>query len=638
MLALSVKDIKKSFGAVEVLRQVSFGINQGERIGLVGRNGSGKTTLFRIIAGLDKPDQGSFSVAKGLSLSYQEQIPFFPDESTVHAVLRTAFHKLDPVRSSIRAMEQEMARSGQDVDPQLLERYGELMHSFEQAGGYEIEQRLDRVGQGLGISRSMHTQLFQRLSGGEKTKVCLAKILLENPDVLLLDEPTNHLDIQALEWLEDFLSKYNGTVLLISHDRYFLDRTVTGIIELEDGQTTSYPGNYSAYNTAVEQAFMAQFEAYKDQQKKIKAMRQAIVRFREWGRRSDDPRFFKKAFNMEKRIERLEKIERPRTQKGMELELTASSRSGDRVISIHNLDKTFGEIRLFENTDLTITYGERVALLGPNGSGKSTLFRTILGEVKPDRGEVILGSRVMIGYLEQEIAFDDPSKTLVEFIRESLIVDETKARNILAAFLFYRDDVYKTIRSLSGGEKVRLRLCLLLHQENNLLLLDEPTNHLDIEARESFEESLLNYEGSMLFISHDRYFINKLAGRILEIDRKHCVSFPGNYDYYKSKKMSEYRKTGPDPASRKKEETAQKGRRDRHDQKSASNQRKADERRLARLEVEIEQLEHEKSALEHAMIEQGFDHQKLAEMQQSLDELHNKLDSLLAEWDTLVDS
>ncbi|MDF2673658.1 MAG: transporter ATP-binding protein [Clostridiales bacterium] len=536
MIEIGLKEIQKYYGANKILENLSFEIQTGEKIGLIGNNGTGKTTAFKIISGIENYDNGMLMIRKGASIGYLDQIPDYPKEFKVIDVLNSAFNEVHKVGIELKSLEVEMSNINNESLNSTMKKYGEKLQLFEHLGGYEIEDKINKICTGLKIYDSLRDRPFNTLSGGEKTRIVLAKILLENSDILLLDEPTNHLDMESLEWLEDFLLQYKGTVLIVSHDRYFLDRVVTRIIEVEDGEANIYHGNYTYFVDEKERRLLEQFEAFQDQQKKVKAMEKTIKMLMEWGDRGDNPKFHRKAASMQKRLDKMDKIERPTLDKAkIQLDFSGSERSGKDVISIRSLSKSFGSNVLFQNIDMGVQYGEKLAIIGKNGSGKSTLFKILLGENTQDSGEVNLGTNLKIGYLEQNVAFNDENHTVLEEFRDSFVCSEGQARRILAKFLFYGEDVFKTVKNLSGGEKSRLKLCQLMHQDINLLLLDEPTNHLDIESREMLEDALNNFIGTILFISHDRYFLNKISEKIYELKNGDLDVYLGNYDYYKQK-------------------------------------------------------------------------------------------------------
>jgi ATPase subunit of ABC transporter with duplicated ATPase domains len=544
MLEITLKNIEKAYGIQIVLTKFSMEVNKGDRIGIIGTNGCGKTTVFKIIAGIEDYDTGIMSARKDLTIGYLDQIPQY--HGTVEQHLQSAFVKLNPVIDEMNHIEHKM--SNPDTPPKELERcitgYGKLQEEFERLGGYRMEEQINRICHGLKISDEMRRQMFDTLSGGESTTASLGRILLQNPDILLLDEPTNHLDIESVEWLEEYLKTYEGTVLIISHDRYFLDKTVNQIIEIENGESKHYAGNYSYYLEEKDRILLSEFERYKDQQKKIKAMKESIERYKVWSKNGQNEKMYKKVKQLEKRLAKMELIEKPMLErKKIQLGFNPESRSGKIAVEGKHIGKSYQKGKeLFSDADLLIRYKERISLLGKNGSGKSTLFKMITGEVDEYAGELKLGSNLKIGYLSQEIEFPNEKETILQSFINSTNMLQREARSALASFMFYADEVFKRVEDLSGGERVRLRLCELMHHDVNMLILDEPTNHLDIDSREMLEDALSAFDGTLLFISHDRYFINKLAERVLEIDDGELKDYPGNYEYYKRKRENSFDK------------------------------------------------------------------------------------------------
>ena len=536
MIEIALKEIEKYYGANKILENVTFDVQTGEKVGLIGRNGTGKTTIFKIITGMEKYDEGMLAIRKGASMGYLDQIPSCFDNLRVIDVLNLAFEEIQSLEKEIKLVEKQMADVSNKNLAGIIKKYGELVQIFEHKGGYDIEEKISRICTGLKIQEDFRERFFNTLSGGEKTTTLLAKILLQSPDILLLDEPTNHLDMDSIEWFEEFLAQYEGTVIIVSHDRYFLDKAVGKILEVEDGEVNVYEGNYSYYVEEKNRRLTEQFEAFQDQQKKIKAMEKTIKTLKEWGDRGDNPKFHRKAASIQKRLDKMQKIVRPALDRAkIQLAFSGSDRSGKEVIAIKGLSKSFGSKLLLDGINLDIYYGEKTAIIGKNGSGKSTLLKIILYEYQPDNGSVTIGANVNIGYLEQNVYFQNENISVIEAFREDYACTEGQARKILAKFLFYGEDVFKTVKNLSGGEKSRLKLCQLMHQDINLLILDEPTNHLDIDSREMLEDALTDFEGTLLFISHDRYFLNKLAGRICSLVDGKIETHSGNYDYYKQK-------------------------------------------------------------------------------------------------------
>lgn len=529
----SVNNIAKTFGGNVIFENISFEIKTGERIGLVGRNGSGKTTIFQLLTGIENVDGGAIHMKKGTRIGHVAQIPKFTEGMTVYDVLCSAFAKEQALERKMRELEQKMAVN---VTEKMMAEYGEIQEQFSFLGGYEIEANIMKVANGLQVTE-LFSRNFRELSGGEQTKVSLAYMLLKKPDLLLLDEPTNHLDLFAVEWLEQFLKEYDGTVVVISHDRYFLDEVVTKIFDLEDGELYVYHTNYSRFVKEKEERLLQEFQAYQEQQKKIKKMKEAIKRLREWANQANPPNegLHKRARNMERALERMEKLKKPVLEhKQMGLQFEGQERSGKDVVVMKEVGKSFDERVLFQNVELHVRFQERVAVVGRNGTGKTTLLKLLLQEMNPDIGEIRIGSGVKLGYLSQHVNVDS-KQTVLEMFREQVAVTEGEARHILARFLFYGMAVFKKVNQLSGGERMRLRLAQLMYQDINFLVLDEPTNHLDIESREVLEEALEQYNGTILAVSHDRYFLNKLFPKTYWIDNQTAYGFTGNYAFAREK-------------------------------------------------------------------------------------------------------
>ncbi len=540
MIICAVSSIDKGYGGTKIFETLSFDVQEGQRIGLVGPNGTGKTTILKLISGEEDIDGGAIHTKKGLSIGYLSQIPNFDKEVTGHLVLLQAFENLVKKEVRMKELESRMMVSSkeQKVLTNELEEYGHIQEEFTRLGGYEMDSTLMSVANGLGI-KSLLEQPFHLMSGGEKTKICLGLILLQKPNLLLLDEPTNHLDIDAIEWLEEYIRTENLTTLIVSHDRYFLDQVVTDIYDLDEGVVVCYHGNYSRFIKEKEKRLIEQFSAYQEQQKKIKKMKDAIRRLRQWANEGNPPneKFYRKAKSMEKALERMEKLKRPILEKKkMGLELDTSDRSGKDVFVYEGISQSFGSKLLITNFSFTLHHKERVAIVGKNGTGKSTLLKMVLGELKPTLGTVRVGSNVKIGYLSQYIFENLDNQIVIEAFRERVSMTEGDARNVLARFLFYGPAVYKKISSLSGGERMRLRLAQLMYQDVNVLILDEPTNHLDIDSREVLEETLQDFEGSILCVSHDRYFLSQLFSKTLWLDEGKLTLYLGNYEESKQKR------------------------------------------------------------------------------------------------------
>lgn len=626
MIEVALNGIEKYYGANKVLDRITFEAHQGDRMGVLGRNGSGKTTIFKIISGMENYEGGILSIRKGATIGYLDQIPSYPEDYRVIDVLNDAFKELFKLKEEMEKLEGKMVNASQEELDKIINKYGKLQIEFESKNGYSIEEKLSKICTGLKINKDFEGRKFNCLSGGEKTTVILGKILLQNPDILLLDEPTNHLDIESVEWLEGFLREYSGTVIVISHDRYFLDSTVNKIIKIEKGRAELFLGNYSYYVQEKERRIMKALEEYKIQQKKINEMEEAIKRFKDWGARGDNEMMFKKAKNMRKRIEKMEKIERPIIDnKGMDLKFSIENRSGRDVIIIEGLEKSFDDTPLLKDLDFQVKYGEKIALLGKNGCGKTTLFNILLGRLQADKGRVKLGANVKIGYLEQNIEFKNEDISILETFREAHPVSEGEARAILARFLFYSEDVFKKVNNISGGEKVRLKLCILMHQDINLLLLDEPTNHLDIKSREMLEEALLHFDGTILFISHDRYFINKIAEKIAEIKDRKIISYPGNYDYYIRKRQEALDKRKIQSKDRPK--TIKK-----KNIEKTKKENKRRERALEGIELQIKDIEVQLEEKDIELNKYAKNFEKLSKIYEEKSLLQKELDGLLEKW------
>ena len=531
MIDIAVSNLSKEFEVgKKILDGLTFQVDQGERVGLLGKNGAGKTTLFRMLTGEMDWDEGEIHIAPGKGLGLISQIPVYPPEYTVEDVLQTAFQRLHDMEKELEELTGRMAG---DNDPALLRRYDALSAAFEAGGGYDTATPLNKVCNGLLISQDMRGQLFSSLSGGEKTRVNLARLILEDTDILLLDEPTNHLDLRATEWLEEYLDKYKGTVLAISHDRWFLDRVVKRVIEIQDGKAEFYAGNYSFYVEEKERRYQEKLKQYEKEQAKIEQLEKAAEQLRVWAYSGMD-KTFKRAQSMEKRIERMRTTDKPTKERRLDIKFGEREFRGDEVLTIKELKKSFDGRTLFDHVDLEVVGGERIALLGDNGTGKSTLLKILLGEEEPDSGKLRMGPTVKVGYLPQIIHFDRPERNLVDTMLYAQDCSTQTARNRLAAFNFRGEDVFKPVSALSGGEQSRLRLCMLMDEKINLLILDEPTNHLDIASREWIEEAVADYEGNLLFVSHDRYFIKQFATRIWMLEDGHITDFRGTFEEFRA--------------------------------------------------------------------------------------------------------
>ena len=630
MIDISVSNLVKEFEVGhKILDGLTFQVDTGERVGLLGPNGCGKTTLLRILTGVMDYDEGDVVIAPGKRMGLISQIPVYPAGYTVEDVLATAFEPL-------REMEQEMAalaeQMGEGTDPALLARYDKLTAAFEAAGGYETDTKTNKVCNGLTIPQSMREQLFDKLSGGEKTRVNLARLILEDTDILLLDEPTNHLDLRATEWLEEYLDKFKGTVLTVSHDRYFLDKVVNRIVEIQSGKAEFYSGNYSFYVVEKERRYEEKLRQYEKEQAKIEQLEKAAEQMRVWAYSGMD-KTFKRVKSMEKRIERMRTTDRPTKERKMEVRFGEREFRGDEVLTIKGLTKSFGDRTLFSNLGLEVAGGERIALLGDNGSGKTTLLKILLGEEEPDAGKVRMGPTVKVGYLPQHVHFDHPERNLVDTLIYEQDCTAQTARNRLAAFKFRGEDVFKPVSALSGGEQSRLRLCMLMDEKINLLILDEPTNHLDIQSREWIEEAVEEYEGNLLFVSHDRYFIDRFASRIWMLEDGHITDFRGNYQEYQAarargaagKSASDVQvsvEKAPEPKEKKEKPKRPGG------TKNLEKEVTAAERAVAKAEEQMYDLEQQ-------IQEASADYLKLQELYEQREALEEEILKLYGTWETL---
>ena len=621
MIDISVRNLTKAFEVKKnILDGLTFQVQHGERVGILGRNGAGKTTLFRLLIGEISEDKGDIDVARGKRMGLVSQIPRYPAGYTVEDVLATAEARLDAMQQRMRKLEQLMTVS---ADRDILEEYDELLTRFETLGGYDSQVRRNRVANGLDIPPAMREQLFESLSGGEKTRVNLARLILEDTDILLLDEPTNHLDMHATEWLEDYLLHFKGTVLAISHDRWFLDTVAQRIIEIVDGKAEVYNGNYTFYAQEKRRRYEEALKIYEKNQKEIAHLQKAADDLHLWAFMGND-KLHKRAFSMEKRIARLEKAEKPTEEKKLTVRFRQKEFFGDEVLVLSEVAKSYGEKRLFDDVELLVEAGERIALIGDNGTGKSTLLRCITGEETPDKGWVHMGPSVKSAYLPQLVSFDDPERDMVDTMLWEAKCDTQTARDRLAAFGFRGEDVFKTVSVLSGGEQSRLRLCVLMRDDINFLLLDEPTNHLDLISREWMEDALADYSEALLFVSHDRWFIEKFAERIWCLRDGKIEDFKGGFQAWR-----EYRKRME--ALEQTEKTVQR-------QKAPKKKTEPNrDRRRSKIEKDIERSEAAIAALEKAMEESASDYQRLKELEAEKAAADAALEELYVQWEELSD-
>ena len=626
MIEISVTGLQKSFDLEKkILDGLTFQINSGERVGLLGKNGAGKTTLFRILTGEIDYDAGEVAIASDRRVGLISQIPVYPAGYTVEDVLQSAFERMRRMADEMERLSAQMAKG--DESEETLRRYGELSARFEGLGGYDTATAVNKVANGLSIPADMRTRLFDTLSGGEKTRVNLGRLILEDTDILLLDEPTNHLDLHAIEWLEEYLASFKGTVVAISHDRYFLDRTITRVIEILDGHAEFYNGNYSFYAVEKERRYLEKMRQYEKEQAKIRQLEAAADKLHLWAFMGND-KLHKRAFSIEKRMERIRTTDKPTKERRLDIKFGESEFRGDEVLTIKELKKSFDGRTLFDHVNLEVIGGERIALLGDNGTGKSTLLKILLGEEEPDSGKLRMGPTVKVGYLPQIIRFSHPERNLVDTMIYDQDCSTQTARNRLAAFNFRGEDVFKPVSALSGGEQSRLRLCMLMDEKINLLILDEPTNHLDVASREWIEEAVESYEGNLLFVSHDRYFINRFATRIWMLENGQIIDFRGTFEEYRAaqerKRLQAAVLVKAEPEKPKKEKPRRPG-----GTKELEKQVAAAERAVAKAEERQYELtlKAEEVASNYLELQKVYDEQKA---------LEEEIAALYTKWETLA--
>ena len=617
MVDISVKNLNKFFVIGEnLLQDLSFEIEEGERVAILGRNGCGKTTLFKIITGEMDYDGGEVYVNPNKKLGMISQIPHFPLGYTVEDVLRSAFREILAAKKKMEALEKAME---QGATQEQLKTYDSLVARFQAGGGYDMDVEVDKICNGLGITPAQRPQLFDSLSGGEKTRINLARLLLEKTDILLLDEPTNHLDLNSVEWLENYIKTFKGTVLAISHDRYFIDQIAQRVIEITEGHAEFYTGNYSFYMEEKQARFDLQLKQYEQEQAKLKQLGYTVERMKGWG--INNRTLYRRAMSIQHRMERIRKTERPKTEKTMKATFGEKDFSGDVVFKLKNLSKSFGDRVLFSDVNLSVEGGERIALLGDNGTGKSTFIKCLLGE-EDCQGKIQFGPTVKWGYLPQIIHFDHPERSLYDTMLYEKNLTPQQARDRLGAFLFQGEDVFKTVGTLSGGEQSRLRLCMLMDEKINLLILDEPTNHLDIASREWVEAAIEEFEGVLLFVSHDRYFIEKFAERIWLLEDGTVRDFRCDYRKYRSILEHEaMARVQPTAAPKVKKEKGKPG------------GTKETEKTVRRLEREIDKQEKLVADLDRKIEAAAADYQELTRLLGEKEEAENILMELMEQWE-----
>ena len=621
MIDISVRNLTKFFVIGEnLLEDLSFEIQEGECVAILGRNGCGKTTLFKILTGEMDYDDGEVFVNPNKRLGLISQIPRFPDGYTVEDVLRSAYQDLLAAKRKMEVLENRMAEA---VSDELLREYDALVNRFQAGGGYDMDVEMDKVCNGLGITPDQRSQEFDSLSGGEKTRVNLARLLLEKTDILLLDEPTNHLDLRSVEWLESYINAFKGTVLAISHDRFFLDRIAHRVIEIVDGHAEFYSGNYSFYIEEKQARFNLQLKQYEQEQAKLKQLGYTVERMKGWG--INNRTLYRRAMSIQHRMERIKKTEKPKTEKTMKATFGEKDFSGDMVFHLKGVEKAFGERTLFSDVELKVEGGERIAILGDNGTGKSTFIKCLLGE-EDCKGRIQFGPTVKWGYLPQIIKFSHPERTLYDTMLYEKNCTPQVARDRLGAFLFQGEDVFKTVGTLSGGEQSRLRLCMLMDEKINLLILDEPTNHLDIASREWIEAAIEEFEGVLLFVSHDRYFIEKFAERIWVLEDGTIRDYKCGYTKYRSILEHEaMAKPAVAAAPKPKKEKPKGG-------------TKEIDKLIRRLEREIEKQENLVAELDAKIEVSGADYQELTRLLGEKEEAEMLLMDLMEQWETAQES
>lgn len=638
-MILSCNNISKSFGTDVIIKSCSFNIEDHEKAAIVGINGAGKSTLLKIITGIEPADTGLVTLAKDKTLGYLAQQQNLGSDNTIYDELLSVKQYILDMEKELRSIEKRMNTADGDELENLMKKYSDLNHRFEMENGYAYKSEITGVLKGLGFSEEDFTLNVNTLSGGQKTRVALGRLLLAKPDIILLDEPTNHLDMESIRWLENYLLNYNGAVLIVAHDRYFLDKIVSKIIELDNGVATVFSGNYTDY--AAKKAILRnmKLKEYLNQQREIKHQEDVITKLKQFNREKS----IKRAESREKILDKIEIVDKPQELNDkMNIKLEPNVVSGNDVLTISGLSKSFDDVTLFDNIDIEIKRGERVALIGNNGTGKTTILKLINGIIEPDSGSIYLGAKVNIGYYDQEHHVLDPDKTIFDEIRDAYPdLNNTQIRNTLAAFLFTNEDVFKYIRDLSGGEKGRVSLAKLMLSNANFLILDEPTNHLDIVSKEILENALNNYTGTVLFVSHDRYFINAAATRIIELSNKTVVNYIGNYDYYLEKRdilsakpintvssadIEHAKKAADSKASWQEEKVKQA------QLKKIKNELKRTEERIANIEERIDKLDNM-----YADPAISSDTAKLMEIHTEKEELSKELDKLYDRWGELTD-
>lgn len=635
-MILSCNHISKSYGVETILNDCSFFINDNEKAAIVGNNGAGKSTIMKIIMGELSPDEGNVIIGKDKTIGYLAQYQDLGSDTTIYEEVKSVKQNLIDMEQKLLGYEKEMAKVSGDELSKLIETYTNLEHRFQLLNGYSYKSEIEGVIKGLGFTEDDFNKSVGNLSGGQKTRVALCKLLLEKPDIIMLDEPTNHLDLNSIKWLETYLLNYNGAVLIIAHDRYFLDKIVSKVIEIENHKAHVYSGNYSDFAVKKQELRVATMNAYLKQQSEIKHQEEVIAKLRSY----KQEKFYKRAESREKQLEKMDLIEKPEELKNnMTIKLEPDIVSGNDVLSVENLEKSYNTL-LFKNISFEIKRGEHVAIIGDNGTGKTTILKIINGLVDADSGMIKLGTNVHIGYYDQEQHNLTDENTLFEEIANSYPnMTNTKIRNTLAAFMFTGEDVFKRVSDLSGGEKGRLSLAKLMLSEANLIILDEPTNHLDMASKEILENAINNYTGTVLYVSHDRYFINQTANRILELTNTKLINYLGNYDYYEEKKEELTATFAPKEEKSKAEKTTSSNKQDYLERKAEAARIRKLKNDISKVEEKIKKYEDRLNELDEMVADPSVstNSAKLNEIGKEQNEISDKLDKLMEEWEILSD-
>ncbi len=635
---IEVRNVTKAFVIGQnILEHLSFEVLRGEHVGLLGKNGAGKTTVLRMLTGRIEPDYGTAMVAQGRRAGLMSQIPRFPETYTGEDVLRDALKRFDRMRAQMAALEHEL---GEDPSESNLSRYDRLRTEFEVAGGYDAERNLNVIANGLGVTAELRARPFRELSGGEQTRINLARLLLEDTDILLLDEPTNHLDMAGVEWLEKYVKSFKGTVLVVSHDRYFLDQTVTRIVEIKNKRAEIYNGNYSFYEVERERRYLEEMRRWEKDEAEIKRLSQSRDRLYQWG--TGNKNLMKKSFAIQSRIDRIQRdqVERPNKEKRMKVLFKEQDFRADELLVLRGLSGGYEDKVLFHDVNLLVEGDERIAILGDNGAGKTTFLNTLLGILPPMTGYALKGPAVKLAYLPQLVRFEDPNLSLYDEMLYHGGFEPQEARDRLGAFGFSGDDVFKPLFTLSGGEQRRLKLCILMKEEINLLILDEPTNHLDIASREWIESALDSYSKALIFVSHDRYFINRYANRIWEMRGGELHEYKCGYETFKEQthlreeRERQQRKREIQEEHAEKREEKQRQREERLKKPNLKNI----QRNVLRLEKEIADLEARLEELATAQAEAASDYEKLMQLSETQAALERELEEKMASWEELSET